>query len=431
MKDFFQKNSWRIALILATFFGFLAGYFSASLESPLRIQASLFDQLKDLFSKKIAEIPLLSPSPSLSTSPSPYQPILDYEKQIINVVRQASPAVVSIIISKDIPILEKYFLNPFEGFPPEFQQFFGPFFEFSIPQYREKGKEKREVGGGTGFIISTDGLILTNKHVVNDPEASYTVFLNDGRKFEAQVLARDPSDDLALIKISATNLPTVILGDSNQIEIGQTAIAIGNALGEFRNTVSVGVISGLSRSIIASDEQGNIQRIENVIQTDAAINRGNSGGPLLNLKGEVIGVNTAMVLGAQNIGFAIPINRAKRVIESYKTYGKIVVPYLGIRYLLVDSTIQKKYNLPYDYGALIIKGERGEPAVYPHSPAEKAGLKEEDLILEFNHKKITLNNSLASLIQEAKVGEKVILKVYRQGKEFSLEVVLEERPANF
>jgi len=338
------------------------------------------------------------------------------EEKIIKVVEETSPAVVSIVISKDVPILEKYYeVDPFFGFP--------------TPQYRQKGTEKQEIGGGTGFIISQDGLILTNKHVILEEGAGYTVFTNDGRKFSAKVLARDPFQDLAIIKIEQNKMepfPIVKLGDSDNLKSGQTVIAIGNALGEFRNTVSTGVVSGLGRKITASGGDF-VETLEDVIQTDAAINKGNSGGPLLNLKGEVIGINTAMVIGAQSIGFAVPINKAKKAIEQVREIGKIVYPFLGVRYILVNEKVQAEYNLAIDHGAFIIRGESGESAIWPGSAAEKAGLKEKDIVLEFNGGKITIDNSLAKLITKYNPGDKVKLKILRGEKEFEVEVVLDEK----
>ncbi len=359
---------------------------------------------------------------------TPSDSIFDLEEKVVKIANEASPAVVSIVISKYVPILERYYINPFEDFdlPPELKPFFQ--FEFKIPELRQKGYEKREVGAGSGFLVSADGLIVTNKHVVIDPKAEYTVYLNDGRKFLAKVLTTHPTDDLALIKINAKNLPTLKLGDSDKLKLGQFVIAIGNALGEFQNTVSFGVVSGLKRNIIASDEKGHVERLEGLIQTDAAINFGNSGGPLINLKGEVIGVNTAIAGGAENVGFAIPINRVKKMIEEYQTKGKIEVPFLGVYYLLIDEEIQKKYNLPVNYGAYLYR-EKGN-AIIPFSPAEKAGLKNGDIILELDGEKVTFQNSLSQIISKKKVGQRVSLKILREGKELNLWVTLGSLPEN-
>ena len=284
------------------------------------------------------------------------------------------------------------------------------------------------MGAGSGFIVLEDGLILTNKHVVIDKEAEYTVLTNNGKKYSAKVLALDPVQDLAIVKIQdSQKFPAIKLGDSSGIQIGQTAIAIGNALGEFRNTVSVGVISGLGRRVSASGSGGFSELLEDVIQTDAAINPGNSGGPLLNLKGEVIGVNVAMAQGAQSIGFAIPINIAKRDINQIIKDNKLSYPFLGVRYILVDEDVKQKYNLSVDYGALVLQGEKGEPAVAPDSAAKKAGIKERDVILELNGEKITQDNSMAKTISKYNPGDKVILKVLRDGQEMDIEVILGER----
>lgn len=356
-----------------------------------------------------------------------YKPAIDYENAVVKAVEIASPAVVSIVISKDVPVIEQCPYNPFSDLPSEFQDFFGfPGGGFQFYQPCQKGTEKKEVGGGTGFIISSDGLILTNKHVASDKKASYTVFTNDGKKYDAEILAQDPVMDIAVVKIKASNLPVLKLGNSDSVKLGQTAIAIGNALGEFRNTVAVGVISGLARTITASGA-GQVETIEGVLQTDAAINQGNSGGPLLNLKGEVIGINTAMVSGAQNIGFAIPINKAKRAIESVKKSGRIITPFLGVRYILISPELAKKEELSVDYGALVRGGQDG-PAVVKKSPAEKAGIQTEDIILAINGKKISQNNTLASMIQNFNVGDTITLKILRNGKEMEIKVKLEERP---
>ena len=366
-----------------------------------------------------------SPSQSNSSFNSESQALSDWEQMVVTAVEKASPAVVSIVITKDLPVIEQCPYNPFSDLPEEFQQFFGGgFFQFYQPC--QKGTQKKEVGGGTGFFVSSDGLIVTNKHVVSDTKAEYTVLTNDGKKYQAKILDRHPSLDLALLKISGSNFPTLKLGDSSKIKLGQTAISIGNALGEFRNTVSVGVISGLARNVVASDKLGQTEVIENVIQTDAAINPGNSGGPLLNSRGEVIGINVAMVSEAQNIGFAIPINAAKKSIESVRASGKIKTAFLGVRYILLNSEIAKKYNLSVEEGALLKGGEDGF-AVEPGSPAEKAGLREGDVILEIDGQKISLQNSPAYLISQKNPGDTISLKILRQGKELELKVTLGER----
>ncbi|MBI3588795.1 MAG: trypsin-like peptidase domain-containing protein [Candidatus Liptonbacteria bacterium] len=354
-----------------------------------------------------------------------YKPALDYEQAVIGAVKKATPAVVSITISKLVPILENCPSNPFGDLPPEFQQFFGQDFQFSQPCDSGK-KQLQEVGGGSGFIVSSNGLILTNRHVVSDTKASYTVILSNGKKYDAKVLARDPVQDLAVVQIQASGLPAITLGDSGSVQLGQTAIAIGNALGQFGNTVSVGVISGLGRNVTASGGDMT-EQISGVIQTDAAINPGNSGGPLLNLRGEVIGINTAIVSGAQNIGFALPINRAKRDISSVTTSGEIQAPYLGVRYILINPDLAKKEKLPVDYGALA-RGNEDGPAVLKDSPAAKAGILAEDIILEINGKKIDKDNGLAEVVSEYNVGQTITLKINRAGKELTLPVTLGKRP---
>ena len=344
--------------------------------------------------------------------------ILRQDELVVSVVKRAAPSVVSIVATKDVPVVERFFINPFGG-DPLFEQ-------LQIPQFRQRGTKRQEVGAGTGFIVSADGLILTNRHVVADTGAEYTVFLNDGTKLAARVLARDPVQDLAVMKVERSDLPVLSLGDSAGVEIGQSVIAIGNALGEFRNTVSVGVISGLRRTVVASSPETGPESLAELMQTDAAINPGNSGGPLLDLRGEVIAINTAIAQGAENIGFAIPINKAKRDIESVKSVGRIVYPFIGIRYHIITKDIQARQNLPVDYGALVA-GDANEPAVVPGSPAEKAGLKANDIILEFNGEKIEASNTLAAILGKYKVGDRVTLKVRRGADTIELSVVLEER----
>jgi len=348
--------------------------------------------------------------------------ILRQDELVVGVVKEASPSVVSIIASKDVPLVEQYYVNPFPDDP-----FFGEFFrQFQIPEQRERGMEKREVSAGSGFIVSGDGLIVTNKHVVADTDAEYTVFFSDGSKTSATVLARDPFQDLAVLKVEKSGLAVASLGDSARIDIGQSVIAIGNALGEYSNTVSVGIVSGLGRSILAYGEGVGSEELTELIQTDAAINPGNSGGPLLNLRGEVIGINVAMAEGAENIGFAIPINRAKRDVESVKSTGKIVYPFMGIRYVSITKAIQEDRNLPVDYGVLLVE-EKDAPAVVPESPADTAGLKNGDIILSIDGKIVDQSNTLLDILQDYTVGNKILLKVLREKQELSFELTLSER----
>ncbi len=358
---------------------------------------------------------------NVTTEPQ-YSSDSSYEQAIINAVEIANPSVVSIVISKNMPIYEQQWINPFGD---------GSGFDIQIPQYVQNGTKYQQIGAGSGFIVSTDGLVLTNKHVVSEKDADYTVVASDGQKYTAKVLAQDPVQDLAVLRISNANGKTfspLKLGDSSGIKIGQTAIAIGNALGEFSNTVSVGVVSGLGRTISASDQTGSLnETLDDIIQTDAAINSGNSGGPLLNLKGEVIGINTAMAQGAENVAFAIPVNYAKKDIQQVITSNKITYPFLGIRYVLVDASVKSEYKLSVDYGALVLKGSNGEQAVTPGSAAANAGIKENDIILEFGGQKITTDNTLAKMIQQKSAGDKVTLKLFRNGQEMNVDVTLGQR----
>lgn len=338
----------------------------------------------------------------------------------VDAVAKATPAVVSIIVTQD---LSKLYNRPGQRSP--WDDFF---FSFPLDQATPPSG-KQEIGGGTGFIITTDGLIITNRHVVESEGAEYTVILNDDTRYEAQVLARDTVNDIAVLKIKADNLPVLDLGDSDQIKIGQTVIAIGNSLGEFRNTVTKGVVSGINRRVVAGDGSGSSEVIEEAIQTDAAINSGNSGGPLLDLFGKVVGVNTAVSREGQLIGFAIPINAVKSIIQSVQKYGRIIRTFLGVRYVLLNKDIAQANNITdVADGALIVRGEaRTDLAVTPGSPADKAGLVENDIILEVEGEKVTVENTLTSLLNKYKVGDKVKLKVYHKGSIKEVEVELAER----
>jgi serine protease Do len=334
---------------------------------------------------------------------------------IVEVAKKVCPAVITIIISKDLPKIEGFYFFPFGGQ------------EFILPKMK-KEKEKTKIGGGSGFIVSADGYVLTCNHVVGDPEADYTVIVDPKHKYQAKILARDPLIDVAVLKINEKNLPYLELGDSDKIELGETVVAIGNPLGEFEDTLSAGIVSGLSRKITAyGGLPFKAASLRGLIQTDAAINPGNSGGPLVNLEGKAIGINTAMVMGAQNIGFAIPINYAKRTLEEVIKYGKIRRPFLGVRYIVLNRELAMAQKLPVDYGALIVRESLGEEAVVKGSAADKAGLKEYDIILEVDGEKITEDNPLADVLAKQKIGEEISLKVLREGKEIILKVKLEEK----
>lgn len=323
---------------------------------------------------------------------------VEEESQTIDTVKKVSPAVVSIVISAD---LSKY--------------------------YQRTGSDIFVVGGGSGFIVSADGMILTNKHVVDQEGVEYTVVTSDGKQYSAKVLAKDPSNDIAIVKIDANNLPVVELGDSDALQIGQTVIAIGYSLAQYQNTVTKGVVSGLARNITAGSS-GSSERLEGVIQTDTAINPGNSGGPLLNLAGQVVGVNTAIDREGQLVGFSIPINSVKSVIESVKKTGKIVRPFIGIRYMPITKQFAQTNDLPFEYGIYIVRGSRSEDsAIVKDSPADKAGLKEGDIVLELNGVKIDEDHSLVGQLSKYSSGDEITLKISSSGMVKDVKVKLEER----
>ncbi len=350
--------------------------------------------------------------------------ITNENDEVVRMIEQVNPAVVSVVVKKDVPIYEQYY----EQFNP-WGMFGGG---FSIPRTREMGTEEREVGGGSGFIVSEDGLIVTNRHVVSDSEAKYSILMNDGKAYDVEVLARDEQLDIAVLKItdlpSDTKLTYLSFGDSEKLKLGQRVVAIGNALAEFRNSVSVGVVSGLARSITATDGAGRSENLDQVIQTDAAINPGNSGGPLLNIKGEVIGVNVATSRGADNIGFALPAHVVKGVVESVKENGKIVRPFLGVRYIMITPQLKEKNNISVDYGALIARGEsKDELAVMPGSPADKAGIVENDIILSIDGEKLE-ERDLATILRGKKTGDTIKVKIIHKGEEQEKEIKLIEMP---
>ena len=290
-----------------------------------------------------------------------------------------------------------------------------------------------EINNGSGFIVDESGIVLTNRHILNDQPADYSVITNNGEKFKAEIIARDPINDIAILKIADlqeknARFPIIKLGDSNKVELGESAIAFGNALGIFKNTVSAGIISGLGRHISAKiNLRAEAQKMRGLIQTDAAINPGNSGGPLVNIKGEAIGINSVMLYGAENIGLAIPINIIKKDLEDLKKFGHIRRPLLGVRYLILDENLKEKFNLASSRGALIINENGHRPGVVPKSPAESADLKEKDIIMEINDEKITAEKTIEDFLDNFSAGDILRLKILRAKKEFEIKVALAER----
>ncbi len=348
----------------------------------------------------------------------------DYQKQVISAVKSVMPAVVSIAVTKDLQEIAADLPEEFYTLDPREQSLL----ESRLRQAPTDEHGRVKMGGGSGFFIDKSGTILTNKHVIADPRAVYSVITSDNKKYETKILARDPINDVAILKIEVKNSPMVEMATAKNLELGQSVIAIGNALGEFQNTVSTGVVSGLSRFITAmTDFAGHQEKLRGLIQTDAAINPGNSGGPLVNLDGRAVGINSAVVFGAQNIGFAIPIDRAKKDLEEIKKYGRIRRPFFGVRYMILNKNLQKKFRLPIDHGALIMnEGMPGDVAIIPGSAADKAGLQEYDVILAFNSKKITEDETLEDIIASCQIGDEIGMEILREGKKLQKKIVLEE-----
>jgi len=334
------------------------------------------------------------------------------QSSIVRVVEKASPSVVSVMATKEVPVIERFYRE-------------SPFFGFRIPDMRQRGTEERQIGGGSGFFVNADGMVVTNRHVVVDTDASYTVITHDGKKHEARVIARDSVLDIAILDIDSSSYPHLSFADSRDVKVGQSVIAIGNALGKFEGSVSAGIISGLSRNITAGGIFGQTEILEGVIQTDAAINPGNSGGPLLDLNGRVIGVNVAMAQGSENIGFAIPTNDVSAIVDSIKETGEIQRPFLGVRYVKVTEEIQKRFDLPVHTGVLLIGDADYGPAVVPNSPADKAGLQEGDIITAIDGEEITSDRSLAHSIRNKAVNETILVTIIRNGEQITKHITLE------
>jgi len=296
------------------------------------------------------------------------------------------------------------------------------------------GQEFESKSAGTGVILNKDGLIITNRHVVPDKNSVVAVVLSDGTELEAEVVGKtnrsDPLD-IAFLKIKdlkGKELVPAKLGDSEKVVVGDRVVAIGNALGQFQNTVTSGIISGYGRDIQASDGAGTeTETLQNLFQTDAAINSGNSGGPLVNSASEVIGINVATA-SAENISFAIPINDIKSLIDIVLETGKLDRPYLGVRYVPLDEDVAKRLDIEQTEGAYIPEGTSSRPSILSNSPAEKAGLKEKDVIIKIDGQKLDDKNGLVSLLGRKRVGDSAEIIVIRDGSEKTLFATLEVSP---
>lgn len=352
-----------------------------------------------------------------TTSLSGQKKIVTGESQLISkIAKDLSPSVVSVNVS-----ITTQTSNAFS--------FFG---------YDVGGGEQQQQGAGTGVIISSKGIIMTNRHVVPEGTTNVTVTLSDGTELkDVTVIGRTASNDsldVAFLKVNDAEGHTLVpaaIGDSGSLAVGDNVVAIGNALGQFQNTVTSGIISGFGRSIVASDGSDNSsESLADLIQTDAAINSGNSGGPLVNLNGQVIGINTAIAGNAQNIGFALPINNLKGLISQVLKTGKFVRPYLGVHYLTLTAAAAYQLNLPVTKGAYIAPTEDGSASILEGSPAAKAGLEEKDIITEIDGEAIDQTHSLIGLLSQHAVGDKVNLTVIRGDQTKKIEATLEAAPSS-
>lgn len=327
------------------------------------------------------------------------QKIVSEESVVVEVAEKVSPSVVT--VSAKSPRRRIIGFDLFGGFTS-----------------RVEGGTPQDIG--SGFIVSSDGLIVTNKHVVSSNDLEYKVITKDGKEHDIISINRDPANDIAVLKINTSGLTPVELGDSDHLKVGQFVVAIGTALGEFRHTVTTGVISGLGRGITAGSVfEGYIEELDNVIQTDAAINPGNSGGPLLNSVGQVIGINVAVAQGAQNIGFAIPVNVVKEALAQYRQSGGFPKKaYLGVQYQMVSQQAAVLNNIPQ--GAYVVE-------VMDGSPAESAGIKVDDIITKLDGESVSeKKGGLAKLIAKKKAGDQVNLEIWRDGEIINLRVTLSE-----
>lgn len=333
--------------------------------------------------------------------------VVSEESVVIDAVKKVGPSVITVGKEQTALSGRSFGMGPFSVF---FNQ---PPTDNNVPQ---------EQYIGTGFVITSDGLIVTNKHVVSDIGVNYIVVDQKGNKYKVGNIYKDPSNDIAILRVSnppAGGLPKVELGDSSKLQVGQMAITIGTALGEFRNTVTRGVISGLGRGITAgSPFEGYVERLDNVIQTDAAINPGNSGGPLLNSAGQVVGINSAIASNGENIGFAIPINIVKDSLNNFNQTGQFNRPFLGVTYSIISQKAALANEVPE--GAYI-------QSVTPNSPAEKSGIMDGDIITKADGQKInSQSGGIASYISKKKVGDTITLEIYRDSKTTTVKAMLEQ-----
>lgn len=336
--------------------------------------------------------------------------VVTEESVVTDAVKKYGPSVIT--VSEQLPQQQSLDLGPFQIFGLE----------------PDENQDNQPQDIGSGFIVSSDGLIVTNKHVVSDTSGTYKVSTSNDKTYDVQKIYRDPLNDVAILKIDPSAHPEnklmpVAMGDSSKLQVGQFVIAIGTALGEFRNTVTTGVISGLGRGIVAGSRlQGMTEELSNVIQTDAAINPGNSGGPLLNSSAQVIGINTAVSQAGQNIGFALPINVVKDSLDNFNQTGQFNRPYLGIAYEMVTPQEAAAQKIPQ--GALVQQ-------VVPDSAADSVGIQQDDIITKIDGQPIPQNGGLAQVIAKKKVGDSVTLTIYRdsESKTFDVDVTLGTAPS--
>jgi serine protease Do len=344
---------------------------------------------------------------------------MDQQQHIISTIEHLMPSVVSILLTKHLTHITK------THHPAAY-----PFFPAHQRQVKAEMEAQQDsyAGGGSGFIVDATGLIATNKHVVIDPTLDYTVVLHDGRHLGARVVSVDPINDVALVKVDSLDLVPVTFGDATSLRVGTQVLAIGNALGVFKNTVSLGIVSGLSRSVSAqADPSAPSHELRGLIQTDAAINPGNSGGPLVTLDGQVVGINSALISGAQNIGLAIPINAVARDLHDITSYGHIRRPYLGLRYVIVGSELAAQLGSSIAGGAYVTGETPHDHGVLPNSPAAAAGLKDGDLISMCDAIPLTEDHTFQDVLEMSQVDQTLELTVWRGGKSRSVFVTLTER----